>query len=76
MGVAAREDTTEAQVSFVSLLDAYLRHPNEKDVPVSLRGDQSGKTPMAGSSLNTSHGISIPGYVWGWGVGVEVEVGR
>lgn len=52
--------------SFVSLLDAYLMHPNENDVPVSFLGDQSGKTSMVGSSLNISHGISIPGYVWGW----------
>lgn len=53
---------------FVSLLDANLRHPNEKDIPVCFLGDQAGETSVVGSSLNASGGISIPGYVWecGW----------
>lgn len=65
MGVVAREDMVEAPISYFSLLDAHLMHPNENSVPVSFLGDQFGKTSVVGSSLNPSHGISIPGYVWG-----------
>lgn len=65
MGVAAREEGGTS--FFVSLLDANLTHPNEKDIPLCFLGDRAGETSVVGPSLNTSPGISIPEYVWGCG---------
>lgn len=63
--VASRQDVIEAPISYFPLLDAHLMHSNENNVPVSFLGDHFEKTSVVESSLSTSHGISILGYVWG-----------